>query len=148
MQRFLAWIPSVVIVVALTAVIGAQAKLTTAEDYAKVMKANGQAVGAMNKAIGSRAFADARTQVATLRLNYMALQQFWADKKKDEALAIVKDGLARLDTLDKTLAAPTVDPMAAQAAAKEFGGNTCGACHKLYREGDAQTGFRFKAGVL
>jgi hypothetical protein len=38
--------------------------------------------------------------------------------------------------------------MAAQAAAKEFGGNTCGACHKLYREGDAQTGFKFKAGVL
>ena len=148
MQRFLAWIPSLVIVVALTGVIGAQAKLATVEDYAKVMKANGQAVGAMNKAIGSGAFADARTQVATLRLNYMALQQFWADKKKDDALAIVKDGLARLDTLDKTLAAPTVDPMAAQAAAKEFGGNTCGACHKLYREGDAQTGFRFKAGVL
>jgi mono/diheme cytochrome c family protein len=37
--------------------------------------------------------------------------------------------------------------MAAQAAAKEFGG-TCAACHKLYREGDAQTGFRFRAGVL
>ena len=78
----------------------------------------------------------------------MALQGFWADKKKDDAVAIVKDGLTRLDALDKTLSAPTVDPMAAQAAAKEFGGATCGACHKLYREGDAQSGFKFKAGVI
>jgi cytochrome c556 len=78
----------------------------------------------------------------------MALQGFWTDKKKDDAVAIVKDGLTRLDALDKLLSAPTVDQMAAQAAAKEFGGNTCGACHKLYREGDAQTGFRFKPGVL
>ena len=147
MQRFLMWISMLVIVI-LGGVLGAQAKLATVEDYAKVMKSNGQAVGAMNKAIGSGAFADARMQVATLRQNYMALQGFWVDKKKDDAVAIVKDGLTRLDGLDKTLSAATVDPMAAQAAAKEFGGNTCGACHKLYREGDAQSGFRFKPGVL
>ena len=57
-------------------------------------------------------------------------------------------GLLQFDGLDKALAGATVDQMAAQAAAKEFGGNTCGACHKLYREGDAQSGFRFKPGVL
>ena len=147
MQRFLMWISMLVIVV-LGGVLGAQAKLATVEDYAKVMKSNGQAVGAMNKAIGSGAYADARMQVATLRQNYMALQAFWVDKKKDDAAAIVKDGLTRLDGLDKALAGATVDQMAAQAAAKEFGGNTCGACHKLYREGDAQSGFRFKPGVL
>jgi len=147
MQRFLVWIPSLMIVV-LGVVVGAQAKLTTAEEYAAAMKANAQAIGGMNKAIGSGAFADARMQVATLRQNYMALQGFWVDKKKDDAVAIVKDGLTRLDGLDKLLGAATVDQMAAQAAAKEFGGNTCGACHKLYRDGDAQSGFRFKPGVL
>jgi mono/diheme cytochrome c family protein len=86
--------------------------------------------------------------VATLRQNYMALQGFWVDKKKDDAVAIVKDGLTRLDALDKTLGAATVDQMAAQAAAKEFAGATCGACHKAHREGDAQSGFKFKDGVL
>jgi hypothetical protein len=126
----------------------AQTKVTTLEEYTKGMKANAQANGAMNKAIGSAAYADARMQVATLRQNFMAIQGFWVDKKKDDAVAIVKDGLSRLDALDKTLAAPTVDQMTAQAAAKEFAGNTCGACHKLYREGDAQSGFKFKAGVL
>ena len=126
----------------------AQTKVTTAEEYIKLMKSNAQANGATNKAIGSGAFADARTQVATLRQNFMALQGFWVDKKRDDAVGIVKDGLTRLDALDKMLAAPTVDQMAAQAAAKEFGGATCAACHKLYREGDAQTGFQFKPGVL
>jgi hypothetical protein len=146
MQRFLRWIPALLVV--LGVVVSAQGKVTTVEEYAKLMKANAQAVGGMNKAIGSGAFADARMHVATLRQNYMALQGFWVDKKKDDAAAIVKDGLTRLAGLDKTLSAPTVDQMAAQAAAKEFGGATCGACHKLYREGDAQSGFKFKEGVL
>jgi hypothetical protein len=123
-------------------------KVTTPEEYTALMKANAQANGAANKAIGSGSYADARMQVATLRKNFMALQGFWVDKKKDDAVGIVKDGLTRLDALDKLLGAPTVDQMAAQAAAKEFGGATCAACHKLYREGDAQSGFKFKAGVL
>ncbi len=145
-MRFLARISALVAVLGVA--VMAQAKLTTADEYAATMKSNAQAVGAMNKAIGSSAYADARTQIVTLRQNYMALQGFWMDKKKDDAVAIVKDGLSRLDALDKTLSVPTIDQMAAQAAVKEFGGNTCGACHKLYREGDAQTGFRFKPGVL
>ncbi len=146
MRRFLLCASALVAV--LGAVVIAQGKIAGAEDYAKMMKANAQAAGAMNKAIGSGAFADARTQVATLRTNYMTLQGFWSDKKKDDAVGIVKDGLTRLDALDKLLGAATVDQMAAQAAGKEFGGATCGACHKLYREGDAQSGFKFKAGVI
>ena len=146
MQRFLVWTPPLVLVLGVA--LGAQAKITTLDEHAKIMKSNAQAAGALNKALGSSAYADAKTQAATLRQNYMVLQGFWVEKKKDDAVAIVKDGLTRLDALDKILAAPTVDQMAAQAAAKEFAGNTCGACHKLYREGDATTGYKFKAGVL
>jgi hypothetical protein len=126
----------------------AQTKITTTEEYAKLMKSNAQANGALNKAVGSGAFADARTQVTTLRQNFMTLQGFWTERKRDDAIGILKDGLSRLDALDKMLSAGTVDQVAAQAAAKEFGGNTCGACHKLYREGDNQTGFRFRPGVF
>jgi hypothetical protein len=146
MRRFLLCASALVAV--LGAVVIGQGKIAGAEDYATLMKANAQAAGAMNKAIGSGAFDDARTQVVTLRTNYMALQGFWSEKKKDDAVGIVKDGLTRLDALDKLLGAATVDQMAAQAAGKEFGGATCGACHKLYREGDAQSGFKFKAGVI
>ena len=137
---------------ALMAVLGAgviaQSKITTVEEYAKLMKSNAMANGGLNKAVGSGAFADARMQVTTLRQNFMTLQGFWAERKRDDAIGILKDGLSRLDALDKMLSAGTVDQVAAQAAAKEFGGMTCGACHKLYREGDAQTGFRFRPGVI
>ncbi len=137
-----------VLAVTFAAGLIAQSTVTTVEQYATLMKANAQAFGAANKAIGSGGFADARTQLTTVRQNFMALQGFWRDKKQDQALGFVKDGLARLDALDKMLSAATVDQMAAQAAAKEFGGATCAACHKLYREGDSASGFRFKAGVI
>lgn len=146
MRRF--FVCATVLMAILGAVVTAQSKITTVEEYATVMKSNAQANGASNKAIGSMAYADARTQIATLRQNLTMLQGYWAEKKKDDAVGILKDGMTRLDALDKMLSAGTVDQMAAQAAAKEFGGNVCGACHKLYREGDNQTGFKFKAGVI
>jgi hypothetical protein len=136
---------------ALVALAGAgvigQAKIATLQDHVALMKSNAQANGALNKAVGSGAFADARAQVATLRQNLMTLQAFWMEKKNAEAVKVVKEGLSRLDALDKMLGASAPDQVAAQAAAKEFGGNTCGACHKMLREGDAQTGFRFQAGA-
>jgi len=147
MRRFM-MSTTVALVVLSGAIAIGQGKITTVEEYTKLMKSNAQANGAMNKAIGSGAFADAQPHLATLRQNFMALEGFWAEKKKDDAVGFVKDGLTRLAALDKMLSAGTVDQMAAQAAAKEFGGNTCGACHKAYREGDAQTGFRFKPGVI
>ena len=147
MQRFV-MCGAALMVVCLGVVGVAQTKIATVEEYSKVMKSNAQANGASNKAIGSGAYADAKTQLATLRQNFMALQGFWTEKKRDDAVGILKDGLTRIDALDKILSAPTVDQMAAQAAAKELAGNTCAACHKLYREGDNQTGFRFKAGVI
>jgi len=147
MRRYTMYMTVALVALAGGMAIG-QGKITTMEEYTKLMKSNAQANGAMNKAIGSGAYADARTQIVTLRQNLMTLQPFWAGRKKDDAVGFIKAGLTRLDALDKMLSAGTVDQMAAQAAAKEFGGNTCGACHKTYREGDAQTGFKFKEGVF
>jgi cytochrome c556 len=146
MRRFVICLTAV-LVVWLAAFAIAQSKITTVEEYSKVMKSNAQANGAMNKAIGSAAYADARTQLMTLRQNFTMLQAFWTEKKQDAAIGIVKDGLTKIDALDKMLGAATVDQPAAQAAAKELQG-ACGACHKMYREGDNQTGFRFKPGII
>jgi len=147
MRRFVLCVTALMAVWLGTVAI-AQSKITTTEEYAKLMKANAMANGALNKAVGSGAFADARMQIVTLRQNFMTLQGFWGERKRDDAVGILKDGLTRLNALDTMLSAGTVDQVAAQAAAKEFGGNTCGACHKLYREGDNQTGFRFRPGVF
>jgi mono/diheme cytochrome c family protein len=141
MQRFLTWTAALMVMFAVG--VTAQANLTP-EDHAKIMKANAQAAGATNKAIGSGAFADAKTQVATLRANYTSLLAFYSAKKKDDAVALLKGGLTQLDTVDTALSAATPDAMAAQTAMKKFQGS-CGGCHKQYREGDAQTGYKFKA---
>jgi hypothetical protein len=131
----------------MSAMVMAQApsKIATLADYQALMKSNGAANGALNKALGSGAFADARMQVATLQQNLRVLQAFWKEHKNMEAAKLVGGGLTSLGELDKMLAGPAPDQMAAQAAAKMFGGNTCGACHKMMREGDAQTGFKFRA---
>ena len=139
---------AVVALAAAVATAQAPAKIATLQDHVALMKSNAQANGTLNKAVNSGDFATARMQVATLRQNLTTLQTFWMEKKNAEAVKVVKEGLGRLDALDKMLAAPAPDQAATQAAAKEFGGNTCGACHKLYREGDAQSGFKFKSGVL
>jgi cytochrome c556 len=131
----------------MSAMVMAQApsKISTLADYQALMKSNCAANGALNKALGSGAFADARMQVATLQQNLRVLQAFWKEHKNMEAAKLVGGGLTSLGELDKMLAGPAPDQMAAQAAAKMFGGNTCGACHKMMREGDAQTGFKFRA---
>ena len=146
MRRFTTCATALVFVWLGTFVI-AQTKITTLEEYAKLMKSNAQTNGAMNKAIGSGAFADARMQLTTLRQNFVTLEGFWTERKNDATIAIVKDGLSKIDALDKLLAAPAPDQQAAMAAAKEVQG-VCGACHKMNREGDQQTGFRFRPGVF
>ena len=139
----------VAIVTLVSAGVMAQAptKIATMADHIALMKSNTMANGTMNKALASGAFADARTALTTLRANYTVMQTFWTEKKNADAIKVTTDGLARLDALDKLLAAPAPDQMAAQAAAREFGSNTCQACHKVMREGDNQTGFRFREGT-
>jgi hypothetical protein len=124
----------------------APTKIATMADHVALMKSNAQANGALNKSIASASTADAKAAAATLRTNFTTLRTFWSEKKNADALKIVEDGLTRLQTIEKALAAATPDPSAAQAA-KEFGGATCASCHKMMREGDAQTGFRFRAGM-
>ena len=136
MRRFVMCAVAVVVAWAGVSVM-AQGKIASVEEYAKLMKSNAQANGALNKAVGSAAYADARAQVGTIRQNFMTLQPFWTERKRAEAVTILKDGLSRLDALDKMLGAATVDQVAAQAAAKEFGGMTCGACHKMFQIGRA-----------
>ena len=126
----------------------AQTKITTAEEHAKTMQSNAEIGGAMNAAlIGNPSRADARKLLAALRQNFVALQTFWTERKRGDAVAILKDGVSRIDAMDKMLST-NIDLEVVQKASQEFGGATCAACHKQYREGSARTGFRFKEGVF
>jgi hypothetical protein len=124
-----------------------QTKISTVEEYAKVMRSNVETGRAMNQALTTKSYPEARKALATARGNFVALEGFWAERKRDDAVSIVKDGLNQIDALDNMLE-KNADLASVQKASQEFGLSTCAACHKLYREGDDQTGFRFKTGVF
>ena len=58
-------------------------------------------------------------------------------------MGILKTALTRVDALDKMLSmeAPNQDELL--AAAKQVQG-ACGACHKINREGDRETGYMIR----
>ena len=147
MRRFVVG-ATVSMAVLFAGIVSAQNKIASTEDYSKVMKPTAQAFIAANKAIGSGAFADAKKEVAQARQGFTTILAFWTEKQKTDAVGFAKEALTGLDTLDQVLSAPTVDPMAAQAAAKQVQG-ACASCHIASRDGDGKaTPYSIKPGVF
>ena len=136
-----------VVVVWLGAIGIAQMKVTTAEEYAKVMQSTAQAFNSARRALPPSAWADAKTHLATAREGFVTLEAFWIDQKRDDAMGIVRGALAQIDVLDTLLAVEAPSRSDTLAAVKPIQG-ACAECHKIYREGEFQTGFRFRTGVL
>jgi cytochrome c556 len=129
-----------------TAVVAAQ-KVTTPEELDKAMKKIAPAQAATNKAIQSMAWADAKAQVAIVKQTLTDTESFWTANKKDDAVAMLKDSIAKVTAVEQALNAPTPDQQAVLAAFKQVGA-TCGACHKQYREQDANQQYQLKAGSI
>jgi hypothetical protein len=100
----------------------------------------------MGKAVASGAAADVKKELAVIKTALMDTQGFWVLHKKDDAVKMNKDSLAKLEAFEKLLDGDKVAPEAA-ATLKEVGG-TCSACHKQYREQDAEGNYKMKAGTI
>jgi hypothetical protein len=118
------------------------------ELYATLMQSNAEAVGALRMAVEASSYDDARVHVALLRRNFQTLRPFWSARNRDDAVGIVSDGMSRLAALEELMGRSAVPEESVRTATEEFGGAVCGACHNVYREGDRETGFRFKEGVF
>jgi hypothetical protein len=127
-------------------VVGAQ-KVSTPEELDKVMKKAGKANQAAQKALGSGAFADVRTEMATVREAVLDSQNFWIEHKRDDAVKFNKDALAKIDEFQKTVATDKVDAATAKAALTAVGA-ACRSCHRVYRTTDADDNFILKPGSL
>jgi len=128
------------------AVIVAQGqKVTTPEQLDKVMKQ--VQMPAIQKALKSQAYADARKAVATAKENVLISQSFWIEHKKDDAVKMNKESIAKLEALEKLIATDTVDQPAVEAALKEVGAS-CRSCHQAYRATDAENNFIIKPGSI
>jgi hypothetical protein len=125
-------------------VASAQAPITAA-DYPAKMKEAVQANVQVQKALKAGVAADAVAPAKTASAAFADIERFWAAQKKDDAVKLAAQ--AKTGFADVAAAAAKGDTAAAQMAA----GNalaTCKQCHGLYREGDPQSGFKFKAGVV
>lgn len=121
-------------------VASAQAPMTAA-DYPAKMKAAVQANVEMQKALKAGAAADAVAPAKAASAAFADIERFWAAQKKDDAVKLAAQ--AKTGFADAAAAAAKGDAAAAAMAA----GNaamTCKQCHSVYREGDAQTGYKIK----
>jgi len=130
---------------ALTGTVLVAQKVATPEDLDKTMKKIAPAQTAVAKAIQSMSWADAKTQIAIVRQSLNDTEPFWVTHKKDDAVKMLKDSLAKISAVEEAVSAPMPDQQAALAAFKQVGA-TCAACHKQYREQDENQQYRLKTG--
>jgi cytochrome c556 len=145
MRRLLTY--STALLVTLAGTVAVAQKVTSPAELDATMKKVAAAQAATAKAIKSEAYADAKTQVATVKQALMDAENFWVTNKKDDAVKMGKDAIAKVSAVEAALSAATVDQQAAFAAFKEVGA-TCAACHKEYRVQAEDKTYSLKPGVI
>lgn len=145
MRRFLTG--TVALMVALAGTVLLAQKVTNPDDLDKAMKKIAPAQGAANKAIQSMAWTDAKVQIAIVKQTLADTEPFWVANKKDDAVKMLKDSIAKVSAVEAAVSAPMPDPQAVLGAFKQVGA-TCTACHKQYREQDENQQYRLKAGAI
>ena len=145
MRRFLTG--TIALILALGSTVLLAQKVTTPDDLDKAMKKIAPAQGAANKAIQSMAWADAKAQIAIVKQTLTDTETFWVANKKDDAVKMLKDSIAKVSAVEEAVSAPMPDQQAVLGAFKQVGA-TCTACHKQYREQDENQQYRLKSGAI
>ena len=109
------------------------------------MKGVAQNNGALQKAVKGNMLAEAGTAAKQLATLFADVERFFKENNKPDAVMLAQT--ARTGATDVAAAAAAGDQTKAGLAAANIGG-TCKQCHGLYREGDAATGYRIKAGTI
>lgn len=117
----------------------------TVEQHAATMKMIQQNAGAAFKALKGGDTAAATTAAEALVTAFTTIETFYTQRNKPDAIKLAQT--AKMGAQDTVAALKAGDTMKAQMSL----GNTqatCKQCHGMYREGNPQEGFRFKAGTL
>jgi hypothetical protein len=120
----------------------------TASDLEKTMTIVGQNFGALSRLVDGGNLEDAKARAVRTREQLATTITFWRERKRDDAIKMLRAAMNRLDELDTTLSAERIDKNAASTLLGEVDA-ACQACHARYREQDPGTkAYRLKAGVL
>jgi hypothetical protein len=117
----------------------------TTDQLSAAMKTISSTAAALRMKLMANQLPDAAKDAQTLATTFGDVERFWTQNNKPDAVMLAQT--ARQGATEAAGAAAAGDAMKATAAAANMQG-TCKQCHGLYREGDAQTGYRVKAGVL
>jgi hypothetical protein len=122
----------------------AAARLTAADLDAR-MKIIGPAMGTLRMKLMNNQLADGAKDAQTLATAFGDVERFFQQHNKSDAVMWAQR--ARMAAQDTAGAATAGDGMKAAMAATNLQSN-CSQCHTVYREGDAQSGYRLKAGTV
>jgi len=135
------------LILVLTGTVALAQKVTSPDGLDKTMKRIAPAQGAAGKAIQAMAWTDAKAQIAIVKQALTDTESFWVSIKKDDAVKMLKDSIARVTALEEAVSAPMPDQQAVLGAFKQVGA-ACTACHKQYREQDENQQYRLKVGSI
>lgn len=140
-RQLAAWLTALILG---TGTVGIAQKVVSPDEFDRAMKTIGTAFEGVKQALASKLYVEAKTPLALSRQILASTRPFWEAHEKPDAAKMTRDGVAKLDALDKALSANGVDA-AAVATALDAATRACDACHATEREGDQQTGYRIKS---
>ena len=138
---------STALLFALTGAVAVAQKATNPAELEGAMKRISAANAATVKAIKSGAFDEAKTSVAQVKQALMDAENFWAMNKKDDAVKMTKEALAKVTAVEQAVSAAPPNQEAVFAALKEVGA-ACTACHMTYRVQNEDKTYSLKPGTI
>jgi cytochrome c556 len=109
----------------------------TVEHLNEAMKTVGLAFGLASRAGASDA-QNAKDYLIRARDQLATTITFWRDRKKDDAVSMLRETVKKMDALDAALSATPPNAAAVKTLVDEIGAG-CESCHAKYREQDPAT---------
>ncbi len=120
------------------------ARLTT-DDLRARMRIIGPTVGTLRTKLLNRDLSGATMDAQTLSTAFADVARFWQQQNRTDAVMWAQQ--ARTAAQAVATAATANDAAKANTAATNLQ-SACTPCHAAYREGDVQSGFRIKPGIV
>ena len=120
----------------------------TVDHFVDTMKTLGPNFAGVNASLATDDYNTAKARLMLARQQLATTITFWRDNERDDAVALLRSALERIDALDDTLSKELLDSAAMSASATEVEA-ACEACHEVYRVRDPATQeYRIRPGVL
>jgi hypothetical protein len=110
----------------------------TADHLDEAMKTVGLAFTLTRSAIDKSSAENAKDYLIRARDQLATTITYWRDRKNDDAIAILRETLKKMDALDAAMSTDTADMKAVSTLAASVN-QSCEACHAKYREQDSAT---------